>query len=206
MKSSQLVERLLCSTAKVDLHRVRRGFLSERDFPLLTAAASQLAIAKLIIDDSPGLTIAHLRSKVHKLKIERGIRLVVIDYLQLLDSSLSRDRRWTDYSELSSAIKNLAREFDIPIVVTASTKRQAMRKTVRPHLGAFEELGAVERDADMLAFVFRDEYYEADDKAIQEQAGKAELIITKQRNGPTGTVLLTFLAQYTRFETRAVAR
>jgi replicative DNA helicase len=124
----------------------------------------------------------------------------------LLDSSLSRDRRWTDYSELSSAIKNLAREFDIPIVVTASTKRQAMRKTVRPHLGAFEELGAVERDADMLAFVFRDEYYEADDKAIQEQAGKAELIITKQRNGPTGTVLLTFLAQYTRFETRAVAR
>jgi replicative DNA helicase len=208
MSSQQLVQRILCSRAKVDLQRVRNGFLSERDFPNLTAAASQVAAAKMFIDDTPGLTITELRAKARRMKSQHDIQLIVIDYLQLLRSMSRRaqDNRQLEISEISAGIKALAKELALPIIVLAQLNRQPdarAKEGGRPRLSDLRESGSIEQDADLVGLLVRPEYYETDDEAKQERAGEAELIIAKQRNGPTGDVPLTFLKQYTRFESRA---
>jgi replicative DNA helicase len=211
MSSQQLVQRILCSRAKVDLQRVRNGFLSERDFPNLTAAASQVAAAKMFIDDTPGPTITELRAKARRLKSQNDIQLIVIDYLQLLRSMSRRaqDNRQLEISEISAGIKALAKELALPIIVIAQLNRQPdarAKEGGRPRLSDLRESGSIEQDADLVGLLVRPEYYETDDEAKQERAGDAELIIAKQRNGPTGDVPLTFLKQYTRFESRARER
>ena len=208
MSSQQLVQRLLCSRAKVNLQRVRNGFLSERDFPSLTSAASRLAAAKLFIDDSPGLSIAELRAKARRLVASHQVQLLVIDYLQLLRSTSRRaqDNRQIEISEISAGIKSLAKELNIPIIVIAQLNRQPdarAKEGGRPRLSDLRESGSIEQDADVVGLLVRSEYYETDEEAKQEKAGEAELIIAKQRNGPTGDVPLTFLKEYTRFENRA---
>jgi replicative DNA helicase len=208
MSSQQLVQRLLCSRAKVNLQRVRNGFLSERDFPSLTAAASRLAAAKLFIDDSPGLSIAELRAKARRLVASHQVQLLVIDYLQLLRSTSRRaqDNRQIEISEISAGIKSLAKELNIPIIVIAQLNRQPdarAKEGGRPRLSDLRESGSIEQDADVVGLLVRSEYYETDEEAKQEKAGEAELIIAKQRNGPTGDVPLSFLKEYTRFENRA---
>src|SRR3984893_9043578 len=208
MSSQQLVQRLLCSRAQVDLQNVRNGFLSERDFPKLTSAASQLAAAKMFIDDTPGLTVTELRAKSRRMKSQYDIQLIVIDYLQLLRSMSRRaqDNRQLEISEISGGIKALAKELNLPIIVIAQLNRQPdtrAKEGGRPRLSDLRESGSIEQDADLVGLLVRPEYYETDDEAKQERAGEAELIIAKQRNGPTGDVPLTFLKQYTRFESRA---
>jgi replicative DNA helicase len=208
MSSQQLVQRILCSRAKVDLQRVRNGFLSERDFPSLTAAASQVAAAKMFIDDTPGLSVTELRAKARRLKSQHDIQLIVIDYLQLLRSMSRRaqDNRQLEISEISAGIKALAKELNLPIIVLAQLNRQPdtrAKEGGRPRLSDLRESGSIEQDADLVGLLVRPEYYETDDEAKQERAGEAELIIAKQRNGPTGDVPLTFLKQFTRFESRA---
>jgi replicative DNA helicase len=211
MSSQQLVQRILCSRAKVDLQRVRNGFLSERDFPNLTAAASQVAAAKMFIDDTPGLSITELRAKARRLKSQQDIQLIVIDYLQLLRSMSRRaqDNRQLEISEISAGIKALAKELNLPIIVIAQLNRQPdtrAKEGGRPRLSDLRESGSIEQDADLVGLLVRPEYYETDDEAKLERAGEAELIIAKQRNGPTVDVPLTFLKQYTRFESRTRER
>jgi replicative DNA helicase len=205
MSSQQLVQRLLCSRAKVDLQHVRKGFLLERDFPNLTAAASQLAAAKMFIDDTPGLTVTELRAKARRMKSQYAIELIVIDYLQLLRSMSRRaqDNRQLEISEISGGIKALAKELNLPIIVIAQLNRQPdTREGGRPRLSDLRESGSIEQDADLVGLLVRSDYYETDDDAKNDIASEAELIIAKQRNGPTGDVPLIFLKKYTRFEPR----
>jgi replicative DNA helicase len=208
MSSQQLVQRLLCSRAKVNLQRVRNGFLSERDFPSLTTAAAKLAGAKLFIDDTPGLSVIELRAKARRMKSQYDVELIVIDYLQLLRSTSRRaqDNRQLEISEISGGVKALAKELNVPIVVVAQLNRQPdtrAKEGGRPRLSDLRESGSIEQDADVVGLLVRSEYYETDDEAKQEKAGEAELIIAKQRNGPTGDIPLTFLKEFTRFENRA---
>ena len=206
MSSQQLVQRLLCSRARVNLGKVRDGFLSERDFPNLTAAASKLAESKIFIDDTAGLSILELRAKARRFKQMYNIQLIVIDYLQLLRSTSRRaqDNRQLEIAEISSGVKGLAKELEIPIIVLAQLNRNPeARKGGRPVLSDLRESGSIEQDADMVGLLIRSEYYAEDDEEKEATRGEAELIIAKQRNGPTGDVKLTFLKEYTRFEDRA---
>jgi len=209
MSSQQLVQRLLCSRARVNLQRVRDGFLSERDFPNLTAAASKLAESKIFIDDTAGLSILELRAKARRLKTQHDIQLIVIDYLQLLRSTSKRaqDNRQLEIAEISSGVKALAKELAIPIIVLAQLNRNPENRSGeskgRPRLSDLRESGSIEQDADIVALLVREEYYADSDEEKTEAEGKATLIIAKQRNGPVGDVPLTFLKEFTRFEDRA---
>ena len=209
MSTSQLVQRMLCSRAKVNLGNVRNGFLSERDFPSITAASSQLAESRIFIDDTPGLTILELRAKARRLKAQHNIAAIFVDYLQLL-RSISRkasDNRQIEVSEISQGLKGIAKELGVPVVVAAQLNRNPETRTGaslgRPRLSDLRESGSIEQDADVVGLLVRDEYYAEDEQAKEEAKGKATLIIAKQRNGPVGDVLLTFLKEFTRFETRA---
>jgi len=206
MSSQQLVQRLLCSRARVNLQKVRDGFLAERDFPSLTAAASKLADARIFIDDSASLSILELRAKARRLKAQQDIQLIVVDYLQLLRSTTRRaqDNRQLEISEISAGLKGLAKELKIPVVVVAQLNRQPeQRLGGKPRLSDLRESGSIEQDADLVGLLVRPEIYEEDEEARAEKAGEAEFIIAKQRNGPVGEIPLTFLKEFTRFETRA---
>ena len=209
MSSQQLVQRLLCSRARVNLQRVRDGFLSERDFPNLTAAASKLAESQIFIDDTAGLSILELRAKARRFKTQHDIQLIVIDYLQLLRSTSRRaqDNRQLEIAEISSGIKALSKELNIPIIVLAQLNRNPENRTGdskgRPRLSDLRESGSIEQDADVVGLLVREEYYADTDEEKQEKEGIATLIIAKQRNGPVGDVPLTFLKEFTRFEDRA---
>jgi replicative DNA helicase len=206
MSSQQLVQRLLCSRARVNLQKVRDGFLSERDFPSLTAAASKLAEAKIFIDDSASLTILELRAKARRLKSQQDVQLIIVDYLQLLRSTSRRaqDNRQLEISEISAGLKGLAKELKIPVIVVAQLNRQPEQRTGgKPRLSDLRESGSIEQDADLVGLLVRPEIYEEDEEARAEKAGEAELIIAKQRNGPVGEIPLTFLKEFTRFEDRA---
>jgi replicative DNA helicase len=206
MSSQQLVQRLLCSRARVNLQKVRDGFLAERDFPSLTAAASKLAEAQIFIDDTAGLSILELRAKARRLKAQKDIKLIVVDYLQLLRSTTRRaqDNRQLEISEISAGLKGLAKELKIPIIVIAQLNRQPEARTGgKPRLSDLRESGSIEQDADLVGLLVRPEIYEEDEDARAEKAGEAELIIAKQRNGPVGEIALTFLKEFTRFEDRA---
>jgi replicative DNA helicase len=206
MSSQQLVQRMLCSRARVNLQRVRDGFLGERDFPSLTAAASKLAEAKMFIDDSASLSILELRAKARRLKAQHDVSLIIVDYLQLLRSTTRRaqDNRQLEISEISAGLKALAKDLKIPVIVVAQLNRQPEQRTGgKPRLSDLRESGSIEQDADLVGLLVRPELYEEDEEARVEKAGEAELIIAKQRNGPVGEIPLTFLKEYTRFETRA---
>ena len=209
MSTSQLVQRMLCSRARVNLGNVRNGFLSERDFPALTAAASKLAESKFFIDDTPGLSILELRAKARRLKSQHDIAAIFIDYLQLLRSTSKRaqDNRQLEIAEISSGLKGLAKELNIPIVVLAQLNRNPEGRTGaslgRPRLSDLRESGSIEQDADVVGLLIRDEYYADTDEDKKEAEGKATLIIAKPRNGPVGDIPLTFLKEFTRFENRA---
>jgi replicative DNA helicase len=209
MSSQQLVQRLLCSRAGVNMLRVRDGFLGERDFNALTNAASKLGNSALFIDDSASISILELRAKARRLKAQRDIQLIVIDYLQLLRSTSKRaqDNRQIEISEISAGIKALAKELSIPIVVLAQLNRNPENRTGeskgRPRLSDLRESGSIEQDADVVTLLVREEYYADSEEEKAEAEGKAELIIAKQRNGPVGEVPLTFIKEFTRFEVRA---
>jgi len=209
MSAQQLVQRMLCSRARVNLAKTRDGFLAEADFPKLTNAASKLAEAKIYIDDSAGLSILELRAKARRLKAQQDVQLIIVDYLQLLRSTSRRaqDNRQLEISEISAGLKGLAKELKIPIIVVAQLNRNPEIRTGSgkgvPRLADLRESGAIEQDADLVGLLVRDEYYADTDEERQELEGKAELIIAKQRNGPIGEVKLTFLKDFTRFEDRA---
>src|SRR5437868_2691727 len=206
MSAQQLVQRMLCSRARVNLAKTRDGFLGEADFPKLTHAASKLAEAKIFIDDSAGLTILELRAKARRLKAQQNIELIIVDYLQLLRSTSRRaqDNRQLEISEISAGLKGLAKELKIPIIVVAQLNRQPeARSGGKPRLSDLRESGSIEQDADLVGLLVRPEIYEEDEGARAEKAGEAELIIAKQRNGPVGEIPLTFLKEFTRFEDRA---
>jgi replicative DNA helicase len=209
MSTSQLVQRMLCSRARVNLGNIRNGFLSERDFPALTAAASKLAESKFFIDDTPGLSILELRAKSRRLKSQHDIAAIFIDYLQLLRSTSKRaqDNRQLEIAEISSGLKSLAKELNVPIVVLAQLNRNPEGRTGeakgRPRLSDLRESGSIEQDADLVGLLVREEYYADTDEDKKAAEGKATLIIAKQRNGPVGDVPLTFLKEFTRFENRA---
>jgi replicative DNA helicase len=206
MSSQQLVQRLLCSRARVNLQKVRDGFLGERDFPSLTAAASKLAEARIFIDDTASLTILELRAKARRLKAQQDVQLIIVDYMQLLRSTSRRaqDNRQLEISEISAGLKGLAKELKIPVIVVAQLNRQPeQRSGGKPRLSDLRESGSIEQDADLVGLLVRPEIYEEDEEARAEKAGEAELIIAKQRNGPVGEIPLTFLKEFTRFEDRA---
>jgi replicative DNA helicase len=209
MSSLQLIQRLLCSMARINLSRLREGFLADRDFPALTAAGARVAKAKLFLDDTPGLSILELRAKARRLKSQHDIQAIFIDYLQLLRSTSRRaqDNRQLEIAEISSGIKALAKELNIPIVVLAQLNRNPESRSGeskgRPRLSDLRESGSIEQDADLVGLLVREEYYADSDESKQAAEGKATLIIAKQRNGPVGDVDLTFRKEFTRFETRA---
>src|SRR5213594_2340245 len=206
MSAQQLVQRMLCSRARVNLAKTRDGFLAEADFPKLTHAASKLAEAKIFIDDSAGLSILELRAKARRLKAQQDVQLIIVDYLQLLRSTSRRahDNRQLEISEISAGLKGLAKELKIPIIVVAQLNRQPeQRSGGKPRLSDLRESGSIEQDADLVGLLVRPEIYEEDEEARAEKAGEAEFIIAKQRNGPVGEIPLTFLKEFTRFETRA---
>ncbi len=200
MPAAQLVLRMLCSEARVDMNRVRQGSLNERDFERLVNAAAKLTEAPLYIDDVSELNISELRSKSRRLMAEHDLSLIVIDYMQLMSGSgTSRgggENRQQEISTISRGLKSLARELNIPVIVLSQLSRQVeARPNHRPMLSDLRESGAIEQDADLVAFIYRDEYY---DKASEKQ-GIAEIIIGKQRNGPVGTAELQFHSQHVRF-------
>jgi len=209
MSSQQLVHRMLCSRARVNLKKVRDGFLGDREFSSLTSAASKLADASMFIDDTAALTILELRAKARRLKSQHDIQLVVVDYLQLLRSTTRRgqENRQIEISEISAGLKSLAKELKIPIIVVAQLNRNPENRTGdskgRPRLSDLRESGSIEQDADLVGLLVREAYYADTPEDREEAAGNADLIIAKQRNGPTGDIPLTFLAEFTRFEDRA---
>lgn len=198
MSKEQFVQRLLCSHAKVDAHKVRTGYLSLADWPHLTAAAGKLSEAPIFIDDTPAISIMELRAKCRRLKANHDIQLVILDYLQLMRSSSANiENRQQEISDISRSIKALARELNIPIVAISQLSRAVESRTDhRPQLSDLRESGAIEQDADLVVLILREEYY----NPTPENEGIAEIIIAKQRNGPVGSLKLTFIKEYTRFE------
>lgn len=209
MSKEQLVLRMLCSEAKVDAHKLRGGFLGETDWPKLTRAAGILSEAPIFIDDTPALSVLEMRAKARRLMAEHEIGLVIVDYLQLMRGRglsgrgrPSSETREQEISEITRSLKALAKELNIPVIALSQLNRKVEERTdKRPHLADLRESGAIEQDADLIAFIYRDEIYNrADDNPNK---GIAEVIIGKQRNGPVGEIKLAFLDKYTTFENLA---
>ncbi len=197
MAKEQLVQRILCSHAKVNIHKVRTGFLSQSDWPKLTNAAGKLSEAPIYIDDTPGISALELRAKARRLKSRYSIQLLVLDYLQLMRGSSNSENRQNEISEISHSLKALARELSIPVIAISQLSRAVeSRQGNRPQLSDLRESGSIEQDADLVTLLLREEYY----NPTEENKGLAELIIAKQRNGPVGSVNLAFLKEYARFE------
>jgi replicative DNA helicase len=205
MTSDSLVLRMLCSRSRVNLRNVREGFLAERDFPKLTAAAGQLANAPLFIDDSSGLSILQLRAKARRMYQQYGIKLFIVDYLQLLHSTARRaDNRQQEIADISNGIKSLAKELNVPVIVLSQLNRELEKdKDRKPRLSDLRESGAIEQDADVVCLLYKPSREDEDGAGEEADAMPVNLLIAKQRNGPTGDVHLTFLKQYTRFESAA---
>lgn len=209
MSTQQLVQRMLCSRARVNMKKIRAGMLARAEHGKLNDAAAALSESSIFIDDTPGLTILELRAKARRLRDRRRVELIAIDYLQLCRSTSRRgqENRQIEISEISAGIKALAKELEIPIIVLAQLNRQPeQRGGGKPRMSDLRESGSLEQDADVVALLVRPEVYEEDEETRSELSGKAELIIAKQRNGPIGEVPLTFIKEYTRFENAAVER
>ncbi len=196
MSKDQLVQRMLSAEANVELQKIRTGDLSEEDWIKLVEAAGPLSQAPIYIDDTPGISVMEMRSKARRLKLEKGLGMIIIDYLQLMSGRGRAENRQQEISEISRSLKALARELSVPVVTLSQLSRAPEARTDhRPMLSDLRESGAIEQDADLVAFLYRDEYYNPD----TEKKNIAEVIIAKQRNGPTGTVELVWLGQYTKF-------
>jgi replicative DNA helicase len=208
MTADQLVLRMLCSRSRVNLRNVRDGLLAERDFPKLTGAAGKMAAAPLFIDDSSGLSILQLRARARRMWQQSGIKLFVIDYLQLLHSTSRRaENRQQEIAEISGGLKALAKELRVPIIVLSQLNRELEKRGPgeRPRLSDLRESGSIEQDADLVGLLYREtKNKDGDDEGeVEQDAMPVKLFIAKQRNGPTGDVDLTFLKSYTRFESAA---
>jgi replicative DNA helicase len=199
MSSEQLVMRLLCSEARINSHRLRMGHIKHSEFAELAIVAGYLSEAPLYIDDTAGVTMMELRAKSRRLKAEVNVGCIIVDYLQLVTVREVAENRQQQISVISRNLKNLAKELDLPVIVLSQLSRavEARGGDRRPMLSDLRESGAIEQDADTVLMLFRPEFYEGEDS---ENAGIAEVIIAKQRNGPTGTIKLAFLKEYTRFE------
>ncbi|HDZ15949.1 MAG TPA: replicative DNA helicase, partial [Methylophaga aminisulfidivorans] len=199
MPADSLAMRMLSSLGRIDQHRLRTGKLNDDDWPRLTSAIALLNEAPLFIDDTPALSPTELRARARRLKREHGLSLIVIDYLQLMQGSAGKasENRATEISEISRSLKALGKELEVPVVALSQLNRSLeQRPNKRPVMSDLRESGAIEQDADLIVFIYRDEVYNSD----SPEKGKAEIIIGKQRNGPIGTVALTFQGKYTRFE------
>ncbi|MDD4894739.1 MAG: replicative DNA helicase [Candidatus Omnitrophica bacterium] len=200
MSKEQLVQRMLCAHAKVDAHKVRTGYLSPSDWPRLTAAAGKLSEAPIFIDDSPAISVMELRAKARRLKAHHDIKLIMLDYMQLMRGSGSEESRQQEISDISRSLKSLARELNVPVVAISQLSRAVESRTDhRPQLSDLRESGAIEQDADLVVLILREEYY----NPTPDNQGIAEIIIAKQRNGPVGSLKLSFLKELTRFENLA---
>ncbi len=203
MSKEQLVQRLLCSEARVDAQRLRMGRLTPSDYQRVAQAAAKLNTAQVWIDDSPGGTVLDMRAKARRLKADAGLGLIVIDYLQLMEGGGRVESRQQEVSQISRGLKALARELEVPVIALSQLSRGPEQRTDhRPQLSDLRDSGSIEQDADLVMFLYRPEYYSSDgmDKDGNSLEGKAELMVSKQRNGPTGTVKLYFHKAYTRFD------
>ena len=197
MSKEQLVLRMLCGESRVDMHKLRSGFLSEKDWEKLIQGVSELSQSKLFIDDTPALSVMEMRAKARRLKLEHDLDLLVVDYLQLMQGRGRFDNRTQEIGNISRALKGLAKELNIPIVAVSQLSRAPeARGDHRPQLSDLRESGALEQDADVVAFIYREEEY----NQTPDNRGIAELVIGKQRNGPTGNIRMAFIKEYTRFE------
>jgi replicative DNA helicase len=207
MSREELMMRMLCSQARVDSHKVRRGYLEKKYWNTLTASASQIAQAPIYIDDSSGLSVLEMRARTRRLAAELAakgtpLELVLVDYMQLMRGTGKVENRQQEISEISRSLKGLARDLRIPVIALSQLSRRPEEKgrEGRPQLSDLRESGAIEQDADLVAFIYREEVYKPQDLDVQ---GKAKVIVLKQRNGPTGEVDLAFMREYTRFENLA---
>ncbi len=197
MPAESLAMRMISSMGRIDQHRLRTGQLNEDDWPRITSAVSLLSEAKIFVDDTPALSPTELRARARRLKREHGLGLIVIDYLQLMQLGSSSENRATEISEISRNLKALAKELEVPVIALSQLNRSLeQRPNKRPVMSDLRESGAIEQDADVIVFIYRDEVYNPD----SPDKGTAEIIVGKQRNGPIGTTRLTFLGQFTKFE------
>jgi replicative DNA helicase len=197
MSRAQLALRMLCSDARIDAHRLRTGKLTEKDWARLAKAYTDLSQARIFIDDSATITPLEMRAKCRRLKAEHNLGLIIVDYLQLVTSAGRVENRQQELSAISRSVKGLAKELDVPVIALSQLSRAPEARTDRrPQLSDLRESGALEQDADVVMFIYREEEY----KATDENRGIAEIIIGKQRNGPTGTRRLAFIKEFTRFE------
>ena len=200
MSKTQLLMRLLCAEAMVDAHKIRTGYLSSDDFGKLIDTLGNVANSPIFVDDSSTLTIMQMRAKARRMKAEHGLALVIVDYLQLMSGFGRSENRNQEISGISRGLKSLAKELNVPIIALSQLSRAPEQRTGRDHrpqLSDLRESGSLEQDADVVAFIYREEVY----KQSEENEGMAELIIAKQRNGPIGVVRMAFLKQFTRFQT-----
>jgi replicative DNA helicase len=206
MSSASLVLRMMCSLARVNLRSIREGFMSESDFPKLTNAAGRLSAAKLFIDDTAGLSILQLRARARRMFQQHGIKLFVIDYLQLLNSTAARakENRQQEIADISSGIKALAKELNVPVIVLAQLNREIEKdKNRKPRMSDLRESGSIEQDADLVGLLHKPDTDDDEAAPVESDGLPVNLVIAKQRNGPTGDVQMTFLKPYTRFESAA---
>ncbi len=197
MASQQLVMRMMSSLGRINSHRLRTGNLHDEDWPRVTMAMNMLVESKIFLDETPALSPTELRARARRLKREHGLDLIVVDYLQLMQVPGSSENRATEISEISRSLKALAKELDVPVIALSQLNRALeQRPNKRPIMADLRESGAIEQDADLIVFIYRDEVYNED----SADKGKAEIIIGKQRSGATGTLPLAFLGQYTKFE------
>jgi replicative DNA helicase len=201
MSKEQLVQRMLCSEANIDANRLRTGHLHNNDWTRLSMAMGRLGEADIYIDDSPMVTALEIRAKARRLKAEKkALGLIVIDYIQLMQGRKATDNRQQEVSEISRGLKTLAREIEVPVIALSQLSRAVeARQNKRPMLSDLRESGSIEQDADLVMFIYRDEYYNQE----SDRRGEAEIIIAKQRNGPVGTVDLLFQSSITRFLNKA---
>jgi replicative DNA helicase len=199
MSKEQLLMRMLCSEARVDAHKVRTGYLGKDDFRKLIDALGRTAQAPMFIDDSSTLTVMEMRAKCRRLKAEHGLSMIIVDYLQLMSGYGRVENRTQEISGISRGLKALAKELHLPVIALSQLSRAPEQRQGdhKPQLSDLRESGSIEQDADVVMFIYREEVY----KPSEENSGLAELIISKQRNGPTGVVKLAFLREFTRFET-----
>ncbi len=196
MSKEQLINRMFSLESRVDAQHLRKGQLSDSEWEKLIESAGVIGKSKLIIDDTPGISIGQMRSKCRKYKLEHGLKMIIIDYLQLMSGSGKGDSRQQEISDISRALKSLARELSVPVIALSQLSRAVeQRPDHRPMLSDLRESGAIEQDADVVMFIYRDDYYNKD----TEKKGIAEIFIAKQRNGPIGTIDLAWLPEYTKF-------
>jgi replicative DNA helicase len=204
MSKEQLFLRMLTGEARIDAHRLRGGFLGERDWGKLSQALGTLSEAKIFIDDTPSIGVLEMRAKCRRLQAEHGLHMVIIDYVQLMQGRGRFENRTLEVAAISRSLKGLAKELRVPIVVLSQLSRASeTRSDHRPQLSDLRESGALEQDADVVMFIYREDQYADKNAPPTEMTGTAELIIAKQRNGPTGVVKLAFIREFTRFENLA---